>query len=397
MSKNFGDQIRDAIQDAISTQDYSSMKSIVEQSIDAAAKSIKTGLAQAGQRNEANRAEYIRRQNEHFAHINKQRQEIMTMQNRYLSVGGFKASGYLMAILGGMASIALGTATVFNVIGASMLGAGAIAGSIVSGLLCAGGIALCMLGIKRVGFTTRFEAYRRIIGTRSFCSLRELEANTGESETLVLKDLRKMIGKGLFRQGHIDAQTTTLMVTDEAYQQYRDAMRAKTERDKQEQLLRVLGDEQKQPLTPEAKAMIERGQAFIIKIRASNDDIPGEVVSQKIAQIELVLQSIFERAEEHPEVIGDLEQLMDYYLPVTIKLLDAYKDLDEQPIQSETILSSKKEIEDTLDTLNVAFGRLLDSIFRDTAWDVSTDISVLHTVLAQEGLVENPFERSQEE
>lgn len=64
-----------------------------------------------------------------------------------------------------------------------------------------------------------------------------------------------------------------------------------------------------------------------------------------------------------------------------------------QPVQGENITASKKEIEETIDTLNIAFEKLLDSIFRDTAWDVSTDISVLHTVLAQEGLTEDDFEK----
>ena len=47
--------------------------------------------------------------------------------------------------------------------------------------------------------------------------------------------------------------------------------------------------------------------------------------------------------------------------------------------------------------MNVAFEKILDSIFRDTAWDVSTDISVLHTVLAQEGLTEDDFEKMKQE
>ena len=83
---------------------------------------------------------------------------------------------------------------------------------------------------------------------------------------------------------------------------------------------------------------------------------------------------------------------MDYYLPMTVKLLDAYEDMDRQPIQGENIRSSKAEIEKTLDTLNDAFARLLDSVFQDTAWDVSSDISVLNTMLAQEGLTGSAFE-----
>ena len=59
----------------------------------------------------------------------------------------------------------------------------------------------------------------------------------------------------------------------------------------------------------------------------------------------------------------------------------------------ENSISSKKEIEDTIDTLNVAFEKLLDSLFQDTAWDVSSDISVLHTMLAQEGLTEDGLKK----
>lgn len=78
----------------------------------------------------------------------------------------------------------------------------------------------------------------------------------------------------------------------------------------------------------------------------------------------MIVQKIFERAGEHPEVIPDLKKMMDYYLPMTVKLLDAYEDMDGQPVQGENITASKKEIEETIDTLNIAFEKLLDSIFR---------------------------------
>ena len=59
--------------------------------------------------------------------------------------------------------------------------------------------------------------------------------------------------------------------------------------------------------------------------------------------------------------------------------------------------SPYREIEDTIDTLNVAFEKLLDSVFEDTAIDVSSDISVLNTVLAQEGLTEDELTRMRRE
>ena len=116
-----------------------------------------------------------------------------------------------------------------------------------------------------------------------------------------------------------------------------------------------------------------------------------------ISRMELIIAKIFECAKAHPEIIPDLNRLMDYYLPMTVKLLNAYEEMDSQPVQGENITSSKKEIEETIDTLNVAFEKLLDSIFEDTAMDVSSDISVLNTVLAQEGLTEDELTRMRKE
>ena len=131
------------------------------------------------------------------------------------------------------------------------------------------------------------------------------------------------------------------------------------------------------------------GKSYIHTVRECNDLIPNEEVSHKLYKLEAVMKRIFEQVEKHPESAEDLHKLMDYYLPTTIKLLNAYVDLDKQEIAGENISATKKEIEDVLDVINVAFEKLLDSMFEDTAWDISSDISVMKTMLAQEGLTEN--------
>ena len=86
--------------------------------------------------------------------------------------------------------------------------------------------------------------------------------------------------------------------------------------------------------------------------------------------------------------------MMEYYLPMTVKLLNAYAEMDAQTVQGENILASKREIEETLDTLNRAYEKLLDELFENMALDVSSDISVLNTLLAQEGLTEDGLKKS---
>ena len=83
-----------------------------------------------------------------------------------------------------------------------------------------------------------------------------------------------------------------------------------------------------------------------------------------------------------------MRKLIEYYLPTTAKLLNAYIDLEKQPEVGDNIKNTKIEIENTLDTINDAFEKLLDSMFEDMAWDISSDINVMKNMMAQDGLTE---------
>ena len=94
------------------------------------------------------------------------------------------------------------------------------------------------------------------------------------------------------------------------------------------------------------------------------------------------------QVQAKPETAPRLRKLMNYYLPTTTKLLDAYIELDRQDEPGENVRTTKREIESALDTINKAFENLLDSMFQDMAWDISSDISVMKSMLDQDGLTE---------
>ena len=139
-------------------------------------------------------------------------------------------------------------------------------------------------------------------------------------------------------------------------------------------------------LDQETQQMLAEGQAFIRHIHEKNDEIPGEEFSEKLDRLEQIVTGIFERVEADPKSAPDLHRMMKYYLPTTQKLVDTYATLDSQNISGTNVENAKREIERSLDTINSAFERFLDQFFRDTAWDVSSDISVMGTMMAQDGL-----------
>ena len=262
-------------------------------------------------------------------------------------------------------------------------------GMTIFGLFGIAFLVMALAGTNMVCSVGRFRKYVKVIKDREYCDIKELAQKTGRSVKAVVKDLKKMIRKGWFCQGHMDEQGTCLMTSNDAYSQY-TALMERTKREKAErEAAAAKQQEEFSKLSPEVQKIVQAGDDYVRKIREANDAIPGEEISAKISRMEMLVDRIFDRVEEHPESVDDIRKLMEYYLPTTIKLLDAYEDLDAQPVQGENIITAKREIEKTIDTLNVAFEKLLDDLFQDTAWDLSSDISVLQTMLAQEGLTED--------
>lgn len=306
---------------------------------------------------------------------------------------------------------------------------------------------MTIVGTKRRHRIHRFYQYVRQLRGRAYCPVKELSSHIGRSERFVLKDLRKMIALGMFPEGHIDDQQTCVMLNGATYDQYLKAQNAYLARQLEEKRAggRISaaardfapqdgsvgaggatgspaqgtsshgnaagGDvsgkaaaeaasqnaagtaNSRATLPPKVIQVLSAGDSYLTKIREANAAIPGEIISMKLDRLEEIIRKIYARIELHPEQVDDLDKFINYYLPTTLKLVDAYRDFDAQSVQGDNIKTAKKEIESTLETIIYAFETLLDSLYEDDALDISTDISVLQTMFAQEGLTKGAFDR----
>ena len=179
------------------------------------------------------------------------------------------------------------------------------------------------------------------------------------------------------------------------YQQYLAAKQGMAQRRLQEEQARQQAASA--PAQPEdsqkaaAKAAAAEGRSYIQQIKAANAAIPNEEISAKLCRLEDVTTRVFSYVEGHPDKLPEIRRFMSYYLPTTLKLVNAYRQFDSQPAAGRNIAAAKKEIQDILDTINTAFENLLDSLFEDDAMDISTDISALQIMLAQDGLTDPDF------
>ena len=135
--------------------------------------------------------------------------------------------------------------------------------------------------------------------------------------------------------------------------------------------------------------MIAQGQLAMQEMRRLDDNIKDEVISGQIRQLEELTGKIFDQVKQKPEKLPQIRKFMNYYLPTTLKLLNAYDRMGAQGVSGGNIGATMERVENIMGTIVTAFEKQLDALFGAEALDISTDITVLENMMAREGLKED--------
>lgn len=256
------------------------------------------------------------------------------------------------------------------------------------------GISLGLLfrGLNLRKRVKRFKTYVRFIEDNSYCLIKDLARFAKEKEAFVIKDLNKMINLGMFTEGHIDDEKNYFMLNDDVYTDYlklKKQQMDKEELDKKAKLNRNINDSEEEELN----SIIKMGRKYIEEIKSVRNELYKEEIALKIDKLQGIANQILNYVEQNPKKLQEVNKFINHYLPITIKLINSYKDLTKQTVQGDNIMNAKNEIEKSIDIINNAFENLLDDLYEDIVLDISTDISVLKTLFKQEGLTEEDFKK----
>jgi len=262
-------------------------------------------------------------------------------------------------------------------------------------IIFAVGVGLTISGGRARKLINNYTKYGKITGQREYITIRELADRTGQDENKVVNNLKAMLKKGYLPTAALDRQNSTLMLTQDVYDQYSKLASQQSNEE-------AIDKSKMQPnawykkdyytiddsLPEDVKEILKSGNEYLNKIRYYNDLIPDdEPMSDKLYTLEATVLSIFKKLQEEPNTAGELRKLMSYYLPTTEKLLQSYVDLRKQPDSLENIKKSQAEIEEATDVINDAFVKLLNQLFQNDAWDITSDISVMKTMMKQDSLL----------
>lgn len=298
-------------------------------------------------------------------------------------------SGIVCIVLGAGGSVIYGSSVGLYLIANTLFSSFIVGSQFVFGVLVlffVGSVGLLLKGISLRKRVKRFKKYVRFIDGNSYFLIEDLAKLSKEKERFILKDLRKMIDLGMFSEGHIDEEKTYFILNDEVYNDYLNL--------KKEQIARESNKEEvDNSVKSEIESTIKVGRNYIKQIKAIRHELYREEIATKLDKLANIADQILNQVEKNPKKTTEVNKFINHYLPVTIKLINSYKELNNQLVQGENINKAKIEIEKSIDLINDAFENLLDDLFEDVVLDISTDISVLKTLFKQEGLSDEDFKK----
>ncbi|MBR6427756.1 MAG: 5-bromo-4-chloroindolyl phosphate hydrolysis family protein [Clostridia bacterium] len=106
----------------------------------------------------------------------------------------------------------------------------------------------------------------------------------------------------------------------------------------------------------------------------------------KMGRIIVSAEKIRDSLLNSPEDVSKLRRFLNYYLPTTVKLTNKYSKLLAGEPGGENYAETKQAIERALGTVGKTFDAQYDSLFAADALDITSDVTVLETMLKKDGL-----------
>lgn len=256
------------------------------------------------------------------------------------------------------------------------------------------GLTLYRKGNEIQSLNRRYIQYLRDIQNETVVSVEDLSSAVQQSPENTISDLQELIRKDYFLQARLVENNQLLLLDKETYLQYKSyqlGYQKSTYMPHQVPTNEML-DEQDQSKYDKS---MQDGKLYMSQIDQVKNEIHDQELVSKIDVFETRIINILNCVEEDPTKINALDRFMNYYLPTTLKLLTSFNELENSSSEAPKIIDAKEEIKKSFDSINYAFDQILVQLFEDKTMDVKTDISVLKTMLNQDGLLGNDLNRKE--
>lgn len=380
-AQEFADKIEDLLTDENLAQLGGALKKLVEAGVEGATKTatyIGTQISNSATKLPLIPSSYDQRNRAYL--VPAQNPALVDTSPKFIRRGKTSNTwGNLFLIFGtvmGLLSIMSGIAAAES--------AAIVSGAIVFVTMGAAGLIAKYKGKKGIERGNRFKRYLSDLGDKTVIPVHDLALSVGKPDEFVSQELTQLCLDSTFRQGRLVENGQIFILDNETYAYYKEF---KAEESKKQAVATI----NKPELTPKAQEVLSEGEAHVKTLSTLIGTLTPAAAETTNSLIK-TSYLIFDNVQKHPANAQMLDRFTDFYLPTAIKLVQKHAEFQKQNAGGDQTKRALQEIEDSLATLKKGFDQLLDNLNNETARDVRSDISVLNTMLRQEGLLGKDFD-----
>lgn len=124
-------------------------------------------------------------------------------------------------------------------------------------------------------------------------------------------------------------------------------------------------------------------------IKSMIANIDDNQIKTDLHQINITVNKVIEAVEKYPDRYKKVKNFFEYYLPVTVKLVDRFDDIENQEISSNEVKKFYKSTGETIAEMKEVYNKFLNNLYQSEMEDTDVEIKVLNSMLKSDGLDED--------
>lgn len=239
-----------------------------------------------------------------------------------------------------------------------------------------------------------YTRFLRELGHNTVIPIRDLASSVQKSEEDTIKELMYMMNKGYFKQARIVENNSLFLLDIPTFKLYKNQKNQMPNLSHEENK-KIAQDANTKTNKDKAEEIIRISSKEITSINLDISRIKNRNFLEKVIEIKKTIENITNIIKRYPEKAYVLDKFIEYYLPTTVKLIDAYTEYEIMESNDSKIKNSLAEIESSIEIINEAFEKIQLELMEDRTMDIKTDIDTMKILLNQEGYLEKDWSKDE--
>lgn len=135
--------------------------------------------------------------------------------------------------------------------------------------------------------------------------------------------------------------------------------------------------------------ILKEAKEETLQISDISKQIEDKEVVQNIEQICDISNKIIDTLSKNPNKLGQARNFLNYYLPVTIKILTRYDEIENQRLNTTESKEFMESVKKMTEKIKNAFNEQLNNMYQTEMIDTDAEIKVFESMLKSDGFLDD--------